>query len=161
MTTAHEEFVEQLKNTILAQPFPPRYNPRKWKKKRFNCYAYVMQACMNLSGHDIWPGFISKGDQNNYTDTKECVVASFKEDFEVLGLNVFPTTLKEKIEKNAYKIVVYVNEGEDFHFARQDKDGQWSEKDGWTGKIRKVSEENIDEFEEGYEFVGVFKVSKK
>lgn len=116
---------------------------------------------MNLSGRDIWPGFICKGKENDYRDTKDCVVTYFKEDCKVLGLQVLPTTVKEKIGANEYKIAVYVKEGDDFHFARQDSNGKWSEKDGWNGNIRNIDEEDVDEYDEGYEFIGVFKVSKK
>lgn len=161
MSTTYEEFVNQVKKTILSQPIPPRYKPREWRGKKFNCYAYAIQACMNLSGRDIWPGFIFNGKENDYQDTKDCVLDYFKKDCEALGLQAFPTTIKEKISKTEYKIAVYIKEGDDFHFARQDSNGKWSEKDGWTGRIRKIDEEYVDENIEGYEFIGVFRLSKK
>ena len=62
---------------------------------------------------------------------------------------------------DAWKGKIYIEEGKDFHFIRQDSDGNWSEKDGMYGKIRIVNPENINKNRDSYEFVGVFMITKK
>ena len=163
MTQMHKEFVNQIKETLHTQKIPPCFNIKEWRRKNFNCYAYAMRICLDLSEHDyIWPGFISKGElENDYTDTKECVVQYFIDDCESLGLQVHPTTIAERIGPKEYKIAVYIKEGVDFHFVRQDIDGRWSEKNGWKEGIKIVRQKDIIKCRNGYEIVGVFRVSKK
>lgn len=160
--TQYEEFINQVKEIVGKQPIPPHYNLDEWTGKSFNCYAYAMRICMDLDDYDdIIPGFISRGKANDYCDTKECILKYFKEDCEALGLQLFPTDLEEKINENEYKIAVYVNTGYDFHFARQNSNGIWSEKDGWRGPIQVLKTDDVTKTEDRYEFIGMFKVSKK
>lgn len=157
----YERVINQVKEVVGNQPIPPHYNPKEWKGKKFNCYAYAMRMCMNLDGYAIIPGFISRGNTNDYRDTKEYTLDYFKEDCEALGLKLFPTNLEEKINENEYKIAVYVKSGWDFHFARQDSNGEWSEKNGWRGPIQVLKTGDVTKNEGGYEFIGMFRVSKK
>lgn len=161
--TQNKKFINQVKKAVKNQPIPPIYNPSEWEEKDFNCYAYAMRVFMNLDfyGPFIGPGFISNGILNNYKSTKKCTLKYFKKDCEALGLKVLPTYLEEEINANEYKIAVYVNPGYDFHFARQDANGIWSEKDCWGGPIKTIEPEDVTKTEDGYEFIGMFKVSKK
>lgn len=157
----HEEFINRVKEVVGNQPIPPNYNPDEWKGKKFNCYAYAMRICMDLDAYNIIPGFISRGKANDYRDTKEYTLKYFKEDCKALELQLFPTDLEEEINENEYKIAVYVNPDYDFHFARQDSNGEWSEKNGWRNPIKTLKPEDVTETEDGYEFIGMFRVSKK
>jgi len=161
MTLEHvyEEFIQQVKDTISIQPIPPQYNPSEWRAKRFNCYAYALQACMNLTRYDIVPGFIAG--YSDYIPTKECTLQYFKEDCEALGLEVVTSDLKEQVSANEYKIAVYLNEGRDFHFIRQDSDGKWSHKVGWKGDIEYLDQADLVKDQDGCKFIKIFKVSKK
>jgi len=161
MAQIDQDFINEVKEVISNQPIAPDYNPSEWEGKRFNCYAYAMRICMDLSGYNIWPGFISMGQENDLEDTKESVLEHFMEDCKCLGLKVSSTTISAKIQKNEYKIAVYVDEGEDFHFARQDSNGKWSEKNGWGKVIEILDEKDVPKDENGYKFIGIFKVSKK
>ncbi len=163
MTLEYEQFINRVKEAIHNQPIPPHYNPDEWEGISFNCYTYALRACMNFELRDyvIVPGFISRGEENDYIDTKEYVLQYFKEDCEALGLQAIPTELEEKIGANEYKIAVYVENGWDYHFARQDSNGNWSEKDGWFKKIEILKQEDVTKNEDGYEFIGIFRVSKK
>ena len=145
MAQINQEFINQVKEVISNQPIPPQYDPTKWEEKRFNCYAYAMRICMDLSQYYncTWPGFISEGAKNNYKDTKKSLLKHFKKDCESLGLKVLPTTISEEIQKNEYKIAVYLYKGRDFHFARQDSNGNWSEKDGWDNEIEILEKEEV------------------
>ena len=161
MAQINQEFIEQVKQVVSNQPIPPKYNPMEWKDKRFNCYAYAMRICMNLSGYRICPGFISRGVNNDCKYTKESVLRLFMEDCECLGLKVLPTTKSARIRRNEYKIAVYVKKGYDFHFVRQDRHGKWSEKDGWWDEISLLKKKEIVKDHDGYKFVGIFRVSRK
>lgn len=160
----HQEFINEVKKTIKNQPIPPHYNPKEWKNKNFNCYIYALRACMDFeSPLRFWiaPGFISRGENNDYRDTISYTLNYFKEDCEALGLKVLPSTLEEKIGKNEYKIAVYVKEGKDYHFVRQDSNGFWSEKRGWYKKIEIREEQEVVSNKYGYKFIIIYKVSKK
>ena len=157
-----QNFIGEVKKVVKNQPIPPRYKPDEWKGKRFNCYAYAMRICMNLSGFNVRPGFICE--KKDYKITEKCTLKYFLEDCEALGLQANPTTLEEPLSQNEYKIAVYVREmkyNSDFHFARQDDNGKWSEKNGWNKEITTLSEEKLMKNENGYKLIGVFKVSKK
>ena len=160
----HQEFINEVKKTIKNQPIPPHYNPKEWKNKNFNCYIYALRACMDFeSPLRFWiaPGFISRGENNDYRDTISYTLNYFKEDCEALGLKVLPSTVEEKIGKNEYKIAVYVKEGKDYHFVRQDSNGFWSEKRGWYKKIEIREEQEVVSNKYGYKFIIIYKVSKK
>ena len=160
----HQEFINEVKKTIKNQPIPPHYNPKEWTNKNFNCYIYALRACMDFeSPLRFWiaPGFISRGENNDYRDTISYTLNYFKEDCEALGLKVLPSTLEEKIGKNEYKIAVYVKEGKDYHFVRQDSNGIWSEKRGWYKKIEIREEQEVVSNKYGYKFIIIYKVSKK
>ena len=161
MAQINQEFIEQVKEVVSKQPIKPKYNPNDWKDKHFNCYAYAMRICMNLSGYRICPGFISRGTNDDYEPTKESVLRLFMEDCECLGLKVLPTTISAIIRRNEYKIAVYVKKGYDFHFVRQNRNGKWSEKDGWWNGISLLKKKEIVKDHDGYKFIGIFRVSRK
>lgn len=155
----HGEFLRQVKETVSIQTIPPIYDPNKWKNKSFNCYAYALQVCMDCSNFWIGPGFISTGRNSKCNCTKEYILQYFKKDCEALGLQISPSKVTEPIGINEYKIAIYIKENCSFHFARQDHNGTWSEKIGWLGEIGIV--ESVTENKNGFEFIGVFRVSKK
>lgn len=163
MAQKYEQFINRVKEAVHNQPIPPHYNPDEWKRKSFNCYLYAMRACMNFRGYErfIVPGFISRGQKNDYRDIEEITLQYFIEDCESLGLQAFPSEVDEPIGTTEYKIAVYVKTGSDFHFARQDSDGKWSEKNGWRKGIEILKEEEVDKDQGNYIFIGIFKVSKK
>ena len=161
----HKDFMRHLKTTIKRQPIPPKFNPKDWKEKRFNCYAYAMRACMDFRNipDNMFPrpGFISKGElSDHYSLTSKYILKYFKKDCKALGLRALRTTLTEKLSENEYKIAVYCSECDDFHFIRQDSNGKWSEKDGWNKPINIVHEKEIEKDHYNYKFLGIFKVSK-
>ena len=82
-------------------------------------------------------------------------------DFDDLFDESSATTVENPVTENEYKIALYLDEGYDFHFARQDSSGIWSEKNGWNRGIRTLEEKDVTKKEDGYEFIGVFRVSKK
>ena len=159
----YQDFITRAKNIVNNQPIPPLYNPDDYDSLYFNCYAYALQLCMDCKDWYISPGFMSKQITSRYDIpyTKKYILESFKEDCELLGLQVFSSTILEPIRSDEYKIAIYIIENYGFHFARLDSNGKWSEKPGWLreNKIRIV--ESVTENKNGYKFIGVFRVSKK
>lgn len=155
-----EKFIPWIKEAMNHQAIPPSYNPNEWADKKFNCYAYALRLCIDLDNLQIAPGLISKEKRSKYRFTKKYIVQCFMDDCETLGLQAFLSNIQEQISPNEYKIAIYVKKG-DIHFTRQDSNGGWSEKDGWSGNIEMIEPENITKTRKGYKFVGVFRVSKK
>ena len=136
----YKKLIKKIKKFVRKASYPPSYNLSKWEEKSFNCYIYALDLCanINLDGYCIAPGFFSRGQENDYDGTEENTIKYFKDDCEVLNLNVLETAIDEKIAKKEYKIALYVSKnGDDFHFVRQDSNGK------------------------GYKYIGVYRVSKK
>lgn len=163
--THNEKFINQVKEVVDSQPIPPHYNPDEWKENWFNCYAYAMRMLVDFWEYNynnmIRPGIISGCIKEPYQFEKENILQCFKKDCKALGLKVLPTNLEEQISENEYKIAVYVWEGRDYHFARQDSNGEWSEKNGCRKPIEVLKTDDVTKNENGYQFIGMFKVSKK
>ena len=116
-----------------------------------NCYCYAlmlptpkefydayMNACDDVDlplsfHHDV--GFISE---------KECslkpskLLDNLKIDLDSLGIYYYETDIDSINNHGGYKISLYYNDGEDFHFIRDDFDGKWSHKMGYSGSIERV-----------------------
>lgn len=168
MNYEYEQLKENVKKCVKSAMIPPKYEPYKWSGKKFNCYMYALEACMDFSEClyesecVIAPGFLSRGEKNDNRDTEEVTIQYLKEDCKILNLNISETTLDEKVSENEYKIAVYIQEYFDYHFIRQDSNGKWSEKAGWGGDIKIISRKDIAKETYGeYTFIGMFKISKK
>ena len=116
-----------------------------------NCYCYAlmlptpkefydayMNACDDVDlplsfHHDV--GFISE---------KKCflkppkLLDNLKSDLDSLGIYYYETDIDSINNHGGYKISLYYNYGEDFHFIREDSDGKWSHKMGYSGSIERV-----------------------
>lgn len=169
----HEEFVKQLKKSISMELIPPHYSV--CEPYMINCYLYALRAhidCLDYGGL-VAPGIFSREvTLDEYKFTKEYILRNFKEDCSVLNLQVFPTTVDEKINSEEYKIAIYYvektcdNNHGSFHFVRQNSNGNWSEKWGWFDDEIKILEEgdiakNRAKYGVEYEFAGVFRLSKR
>lgn len=166
-----KKFMAKVRRSIKNQPIPPHYNPDEWEGKEYNCYLYALRACFNYKFYEsflITPGFISQNGayirgihsfKNKYT--KKYIIQEFKKDIKSLGLRAYPTTINAKISSKEYKIAIYCKDYWDFHFARQDSDGLWSEKNGWKGKLQRIDAKDISKTIDGFKFIGVFRISKK
>ena len=158
-----DKFIKKVKRKVRRQKFPAIYNPKSWNGKYYNCYLYALRARTNVKNMEwyVVPGFISNG-RVNYLMTTENLVKHFMEDLSELGLKAVKTSARSRPRPNSYKIAIYVNEvKKDFHFARQDSNGQWSEKMGWKNGIHLLDVNDVSKNIGEYKFVGVFRVSKK
>ena len=162
--TEYVKFIANVKETIKKQPIPPDYNQSEWKGLGVNCYLYAMRARMDfsdISGSFVRPGFLAEKEKNEYKYEKKFVLENFRADCKALDLNVCLSSLEEHTGEGEYKIAVYVAEDYDFHFRRQNSNGEWSEVNGWYGQMRCIKPESITQDDDDYKFCGIFKVSKK
>ena len=161
------ELIKICKNAVEMASIPPQYNPDEWKGKEFNCYAYALRICVDLRAYynrEIVPGFLSIGKNAFYQESPETMLKLFKQDCETLNLKVSETSLNEPLNENEYKVAVYAcacGNYKDFHFIRQDSNGNWSHKRGWLKPIETYEEKDILKKFGIYEFVKMFKIAKK
>lgn len=136
----------------LSKENPSFESDSKWKLyTEGNCYCYAlmlptpkefydayMNACVDVDlplsfHHDV--GFISE---------KKCslkpskLLDNLKSDLDSLGIYYYETDIDSINNHGGYKISLYYNYGEDFHFIREDSDGKWSHKMGYSGSIERV-----------------------
>jgi hypothetical protein len=143
----------------LKESYNPYYEPQKWNKNHnlrlsHNCYSYFL--------NDISPKLVKlykvedKNDRKilnpqpghycgmtkyvNYADTTcESLnkrVLCDNPHIKIIGDN-------DECDENHYKGALRVNEGDMYHFYRQDEDGVWSHKDGGGIVNRKDNGGNI------------------
>lgn len=130
-----------------------------------NCYCYALGFLtpeeFNVPYHKITSkhmshniGFIS----GNITDidSKEEIVEIFLLDLDYLGIKHFETDVNGKNRHGGYKVSLY-NCYDDFHFSRQNKDGSWSQKIGYTSTILKCSDPLDNLY---YRYITTFEIVK-
>ena len=155
-----KEFIDQARHIIHNQSIPPEYNPDEWEGKKFNCYAYALQMNMHIKSMKLGIGFTTgvQADREGYT--VDFVLNQFLIDCKNLNLNCVEIQIDDQIEKDAYKVALYVWENWSYHLKRQDNNGNWSEKRGWHDPISIVKREDVLK-DELYQLIGIFKISKK
>lgn len=132
-----------------------------------NCYSYAL----NLFDIEtkMFVGVFS-GYDNEYLIDDIKLANRFIKDMICLGKNPQKTDLVTKTKKGYYKVALFSNYGNnskvtisDFHFVRQDEDGNWSHK----VKCRAPERINPQEFQnlricgDEYHLVGIFLIKKR
>ena len=125
---------------------PLRYNGNPFAYKSHNCFSYAMNAfdqnliqmCQihgNCRQRFHQPGAKS-GDRFalNSTERRTCKVVEKLQQSDVPDLR--KTTFYNRCPRGTSKIALVVDEGEDYHYYRQDADGMWSHKDG-SNKVKR------------------------
>ena len=155
-----KEFINRARNAIHNQSIPPVYNPVEWEGKKFNCYAYALQIKMSINPMELGVGFTTGKEAKRKEYTAEFVLEQFLIDCKNLNLNCSKIQIDDQIEKDEYKVALYVWKNWSYHLKRQDRDGNWSEKRGWSDLISRVKREDVLK-DELFELIGIFKISKK
>ncbi len=133
-------------------------------RENTNCYSHALGAtfpCLSL----YRVGAISKKKpiEEPYTSIEEIKKLLFL-DCQVLQLGIREASLEEPLEKNEYKIALFVKiwaNGQiaDYHFWRLDGT-KWTEK--WKGRrmqeIQDFQRDKLDSFP--WNFVGIYQISK-
>ena len=73
----------------------------------------------------------------DYTNKKEEIIKNIYDGFKVLGIEAYDSSIDQEIKHNGYKIALYIA-NYDFHMARENIDGSWSEKLGYSDDIIKI-----------------------
>ena len=110
----------------------PKYNPKLWNniddksKKYTNCYSYAMNRIEGNRTNKLQPGFLSNSKYSNYT----CEEISQK----IINDNpsIKRSSKYDETPCGYYKIVLLIDniDKKDYHFYRQDINGNWSHKLG-------------------------------
>ena len=122
----------------------PPYEPEKWNKtievrETHNCFSYAMNVndpkqmarCRGVKECDTpfhQPGAAAKYPPFSSDKPKTCpnMFARIKGD----NANIMISNFKKKCPKGFSKIALVIDQSDDYHFLRQDKDGYWSQKSG-------------------------------
>ncbi len=138
-----EERIELIRKSIRENTYPLEYDYKDVYRKG-NCYSYAIGSkCENGSIYEeeyIYNlGCISN--QAPATNVKEAE-RNFLKDMEILGVQARKSSLDEKILDGEWKVILFYEDvfidSYDFHFARQDKDGNWSHREYINGPVRKL-----------------------
>lgn len=169
----HDLYIEYLKLSTMLDTNNPLYKNDIHDYKRGNCYCYALGLKFpykfyyhynSLSEdpfvHNI--GFISK---SNDAFCKDEIMDNFYKDLEALNIKVKNSCINAKV-KNGYKVAVYFDNYykfyNNFHIARENKDGNWSEKVGYTNEVLKFDnpDDSIYVKESGYKLHKILELTK-
>ncbi len=141
--------------------------------KDYNCYAYALglriiddYPFLADNGLSIYnPGTISSLKRTEYDETN--LIDALLADCDLLGIECRETNVDSKIDKGMAKIAVYIESDDtyqdrDFHFARLNKNGIWSNMEGSGGPVFCLGRgrENVCNIY-GYDFLGAYTLRKK
>lgn len=122
---------------------PNQYNKHRGIKESHNCYTYAFNYLNLPKGKGCTkescplpfpqPGRASGYPKWSKVKGKRCpdLLARIMGDVP----DSFPTTFEQRCPANMRKIALVVDKDEDYHFFRQDKNGDWSHKPGATNVI--------------------------
>ena len=127
----------------------PKWEPNKWimteeQHEINNCYNYVFDKKIKLGERDkkVQPGAWNSDKQYENIDCDE-IIEKVKKDFSNIRINKL-NSIDDEIVCTNYKIALVIdNSGSeiDYHFYRQDTDGNWSHKLG-NNEITNVDASN-------------------
>lgn len=133
-------YLEYIKLAIKLGTNRPTFN-KNYNNIIGNCYTYALDlygAYDYFSLPDIDVGFAS----GYNTEVKDVngLLERFYHDCEILGINVFNSSVESENTHGGYKIAIYfgkrIKYGDvDFHFLRENSDGTWSERIGYDGVV--------------------------
>lgn len=138
----YSQTLENIRKVLRTNMYPPRFNKKRWKYVKVNCYAYALDLPINDRKKLIFiPGCIcdENAEKAVYTD----VTGEVKKNLDFLGISY------REDDGNLYKgewriAIYYIPTFHDlpigFHIVRQDEDGCWSEKPSWKAKISRFDE---------------------
>lgn len=142
----YELYREYLKLSVKLGTNRPVFEEDKEKYKNCNCYGYALGVgapdmfaktfeykeiddfCQNI-------GFMT--DEVHYSNDLNDNLYWLQKDLEVLGIDSYESTMLGDIHHGGYKILFFKSP-HDFHFVRQNIDGSFSHKLGFSSRIERV-----------------------
>ena len=124
-----------------------------------NCYLYALALPVPIIFKRTYNKLIRDdfgfdlGEYANYKAlfretnfTKNNLIERLESDLAYFQIDFFESSIDSVIKHNGYKINLYMNrDAKDYHFIRQNKDGLWSDKNGYKGTIKEVLNSHLDE----------------
>lgn len=141
-------YIEYLKLSVCLGTNSPVFEENLKKYNHTNCYCYALgidyprlfferylYAEIDSFYHEL--GFISRCSKP-YVISKK--IENLYKDLETLNIRFYETDIDSQTKHDGYKIAFYNCDNScDFHFFRQNIDGSWSEKQGYSSRFFKVS----------------------
>lgn len=138
-----EEKIALIRNSLKNNTYPLKYD-YSFAYKEGNCYSYALGSyyeesyCLFSEEEYIYNlGCIS---DSSPATTKQEAERNFINDMKILQILVRKSSLDEQLKENEWKVILFYDDAfidsYDFHFARQDSDGNWSHKEFVNGPIR-------------------------
>ena len=143
LLSLYKEYVELLMQ--VQETIPLLENDAKLRNG--SCYLYALGLSIPSIFKGVYETLISwqcgadPGEISGYTAfidswTEQEFLERIYADFDSLKIDVYPSTINAPIKHDGYKIACFLDkDGEDYHFARQNVNGLWSQKLGFADKI--------------------------
>lgn len=159
-----KSFYLELKTLMWHKKYLPIYDEKLTSEeiKHTNCYAYAFQTYFSVENYELFGtlGF-SIGNECRVFGTSNAI-EYFKLDVESMGYKIEESDAIEP--ETGFKVAMFYIVGGDFHFMRLNKGNVWSEKLGYNGDVRKVTDsrgipilpEKVKFEEYGIKFLGYF-----
>ena len=146
--SGYDNIIIKIQNILSKTHHVPVFEPFKWRKLfnntiHANCYAYALNMNIPDKNEEVFiPGCISNKNAAELRTTHDIVNAVIK-DLDFLGIKYRIADNSTVCNSKEYRIAIYSAPSVpkcplNFHFARQDCNGEWSEKKGWTGDVQKI-----------------------
>ena len=138
----YERIVQQIKNKVSANSYPPVFERKFLDFSVRNCYAYALDLDVSDPEKKVFvPGCISSENEQPHIFSGLDLAERLKKDLTFLGFTFRPN--EQNLQEGEYRIAIYgLPTFHDmpigFHFSRQDEDGYWSEKRSWKAKPEKL-----------------------
>lgn len=138
----HAMIVQQIKDKVSSNSYPPEFKRKFLDFSVRNCYAYALDLDVSDTKKEVFfPGCISSEDEKPDIFSGLDLLERLKKDLKFLGFTFRPN--EKKLEEGEYRIAIYglptyYDMPIGFHISRQDKDGYWSEKRNWKSKPEKL-----------------------
>jgi len=124
-------------------PDAPDFNPDAWNdpsvnRMATNCFQYAFAGSLKPSQLDKSvpnPGETSGNEFNRVVASSDALLNALQTD----GIDIVSKQLPPP-KKGYYVVGLYFDEGDDFHWVRQDSDGGWSEKPGMGTHAQRLYE---------------------
>jgi len=115
------------------------YNPRKWNDKSdikytHNCYTYAMGKIVPKLSSKAQPGYASG---YNHIDDNDYKCKEFYQRLRKDNPGSYIEKFDESCIPGFYKVFLALDEGNDYHWWRQDSNQLWSHKPGSTEVVNK------------------------
>lgn len=158
-----ERKIQLIRESIKQNRYPLNYEWRSLYEDS-NCYSYALGSGYKEDRHSD-EYIYNLGCMSGYDppkDNKEAEEA-FMSDMQVLGIKVKKSNLWEEIQEGEWKVALFFGyyfddyfeiAFRDFHFARQNINGNWSNKEFIDGPVKELG--SIPEYCTELELVGYY-----